>query len=209
MIGLIKKDIYLILKNLSAVYLLAFLIVIIPATQNLEMLFPMLSFLLAMILSTQIAATMALDEKSNWKKMVFAMPLSKYAEYLLSLLLGIISAGFVFLFGVLFAYGLPNLTKGWDEVIAYSGVSFCICVLYNAIMIPATYKFGASKSRMVLLVIVAILPTVGTLIMKKTGIKLSTIALTPQTIVMLCLGGILVIEFVSFMLSIKIRKKRE
>lgn len=76
-------------------------------------------------------------------------------------------------------------------------------------MIPATYKFGASKSRMVLLVIVAILPTVGTLIMKKTGIKLSTIALTPQTIVMLCLGGILVIEFVSFMLSIKIRKKRE
>ena len=70
MIGLIKKDIYLILKNLSAVYLLAFLIVIIPATQNLEMLFPMLSFLLAMILSTQIAATMALDEKSNWKKMV-------------------------------------------------------------------------------------------------------------------------------------------
>ena len=84
-----------------------------------------------------------------------------------------------------------------------------ICVLYNAIMIPATYKFGASKSRMVLLVIVAILPTVGTLIMKKTGIKLSTIALTPQTIVMLCLGGILVIEFVSFMLSIKIRKKRE
>lgn len=105
--------------------------------------------------------------------------------------------------------GLPNLTKGWDEVIAYSGVSFCICVLYNAIMIPATYKFGASKSRMVLLVIVAILPTVGTLIMKKTGIKLSTIALTPQTIVMLCLGGILVIEFVSFMLSIKIRKKRE
>lgn len=156
---------------------------------------------------------MALDEKSNWKKMVFAMPLSKYAEvaskYLLSLLLGIISAGFVFLFGVLFAYGLPNLTKGWDEVIAYSGVSFCICVLYNAIMIPATYKFGASKSRMVLLVIVAILPTVGTLIMKKTGIKLSTIALTPQTIVMLCLGGILVIEFVSFMLSIKIRKKRE
>ena len=31
MIGLIKKDIYLILKNLSAVYLLAFLIVIIPA----------------------------------------------------------------------------------------------------------------------------------------------------------------------------------
>lgn len=106
-------------------------------------------------------------------------------------------------------YGLPNLTKGWDEVIAYSGVSFCICVLYNAIMIPATYKFGASKSRMVLLVIVAILPTVGTLIMKKTGIKLSTIALTPQTIVMLCLGGILVIEFVSFMLSIKIRKKRE
>ena len=213
MIGLIKKDIYLILKNLSAVYLLAFLIVIIPATQNLEMLFPMLSFLVAMILSTQIAATMALDEKSNWKKMVFAMPLSKYAEvaskYLLSLLLGIISAGFVFLFGVLFAYGLPNLTKGWDEVIAYSGVSFCICVLYNAIMIPATYKFGASKSRMVLLVIVAILPTVGTLIMKKTGIKLSTIALTPQTIVMLCLGGILVIEFVSFMLSIKIRKKRE
>lgn len=213
MIGLIKKDIYLILKNLSAVYLLAFLIVIIPATQNLEMLFPMLSFLLAMILSTQIAATMALDEKSNWTKMVFAMPLSKYAEvaskYLLSLLLGIISAGFVSLFGVLFAYGLPNLTKGWDEVIAYSGVSFCICVLYNAIMIPATYKFGASKSRMVLLVIVAILPTVGTLIMKKTGIKLSTIALTPQTIVMLCLGGILVIEFVSFMLSIKIRKKRE
>ena len=77
MIGLIKKDIYLILKNLSAVYLLAFLIEIIPATQNLEMLFPMLSFLLAMILSTQIAATMALDEKSNWKKMVFAMPLSK------------------------------------------------------------------------------------------------------------------------------------
>lgn len=76
-------------------------------------------------------------------------------------------------------------------------------------MIPATYKFGASKSRVVLLVIVAILPTVGTLIMKKTGIKLSTIALTPQTIVMLCLGGILVIEFVSFMLSIKIRKKRE
>lgn len=57
--------------------------------------------------------------------------------------------------------------------------------------------------------ILAILPTVGTLIMKKTGIKLSTIALTPQTIVMLCLGGILVIEFVSFMLSIKIRKKRE
>lgn len=57
--------------------------------------------------------------------------------------------------------------------------------------------------------LLAILPTVGTLIMKKTGIKLSTIALTPQTIVMLCLGGILVIEFVSFMLSIKIRKKRE
>lgn len=213
MIGLIKKDIYLILKNFSVVYLLAFLIVIIPATQNPEMFFPMLSFLLAMILSTQIAATMALDEKSNWKKMIFALPLSKYVEvaskYLLSLLLGTMSAGFVFLFGVLLVYALPSLTKGWNEVIAYSGVSFCLCVLYNAIMIPATYKFGASKSRMVLLVIVAIFPTIGTLIMKKADIKLSMIALTPQTIILLCIGGILIIELVSFMISAKIRKKRE
>lgn len=213
MIGLIKKDIYLILKNFSVVYLLAFLIVIIPATQNPEMFFPMLSFLLAMILSTQIAATMALDEKSNWKKMIFALPLSKYVEvaskYLLSLLLGTMSAGFVFLFGVLLVYALLSLTKGWNEVIAYSGVSFCLCVLYNAIMIPATYKFGASKSRMVLLVIVAIFPTIGTLIMKKADIKLSMIALTPQTIILLCIGGILIIELVSFMISAKIRKKRE
>ena len=106
-------------------------------------------------------------------------------------------------------YALPSLTKGWNEVIAYSGVSFCLCVLYNAIMIPATYKFGASKSRMVLLVIVAIFPTIGTLIMKKADIKLSMIALTPQTIILLCIGGILIIELVSFMISAKIRKKRE
>ena len=213
MIGLIKKDIYLILKNLSAVYLLAFLIAIIPATQNSAMLFPILSFLLAVSFSTQIAVTMDLDEKSNWKKIVFAMPLSKYIEvagkYVLSLLLAVLAAGFVFLFGLLFVYGLPSLTKGWAEIMAYSSISFCLCVLYNAIMIPATYKFGSSKSRIVLVVFVAILPTIGTLIMSRTGVTISMIALTPQTIVLLCFTGMFIIEFISFILSVKIRKKRE
>lgn len=202
----------MIIKNLSAVHLIAIIAVIIPALQNLSMLFPMLTFLLAIVLATQIASSMALDEKTNWERMVSSMPLSKYTEvaskYILLAILGVVSFILVIFLGSIFAFLLPTLNVGWDERIIYAVVSFSLCLLYNAIMIPATYKFGSSKSRLILFVFVAVLPTVGIFFIKQLGIDLSSINLTRRSMFLFCFVGLSIIELVSYAFSVKIRKRK-
>jgi len=71
-----------------------------PISQNPSSLLPTISILMGIIFSTQVATTMALDEKSNWKKIATAMPLSLReivaSKYILSIILSVLS-GIVYL----------------------------------------------------------------------------------------------------------------
>jgi len=215
MLGLIKKDLYLIMKNLSLVYLFTFAVVVVPLSQNSSMLLPMISFLVAIIFATQVATTMSLDEKSNWKKIVTAMPLLPQeivgSKYVLTVILSAFSGVIVLVIGAIIALLIPNVSLNFKNILTYAGVCFCICALYNAIMIPATYKFGSSKSRMVLIIFVT-LPTIVVAILRSLNINISLENFGSISIVKLLIFFVLlliVVFGISFFISVRIQKKRD
>lgn len=214
MFGLIKKDLFLIVKNLSLVYLFTFVVVIPPIIQNPSMLLPTISFLVAVTLATQIASTMVLDEKSKWEKIVTGMPLSDYevvaSKYILAVLFSFFSGIIVGIIGITVTLLIPAISYSFKIILVYAVLCVCIGILYNSIMIPATYKFGSGKSRMVLIAFVT-LPTLVIFVLRSMNIHINLDqlqTLSSLQLAMLLISFIILFINISFFISVRIQKKR-
>lgn len=207
--GLLIKDGYLILKNLSMIYLAAFLMAILPGFRNPSMLLPLLSMLVAVVLGSQVAVTLSWDEKAKWKTMLVSFPLSVFQEvagkYVLSLILSIISFIAVCLLGGLARRA--NIIMD-QSIILFAGLSFCVCLLYNMIMIPATYLFGSGKSRMVLIIFVGVLPTVAALLLRTLRIDITRISFDRRFLAVMLFSGMIILLTISFFISYMKQKVR-
>lgn len=158
MIGLIKKDLFLIVKSISPVYLIAVAAPSFVVTQNPQFFMPMLTLVIAFMFALQVTTTMSLDENVNWRRSVTAMPITAFHEaaskYILTLLLAVLSSLIVLGLGVIIGINLFSIDL--DTIIMYTFFCFSISVLYNTIVIPASYKYGTAKSRYFLMLFMVI-----------------------------------------------------
>lgn len=70
MLGLLKKDLLLIIRSMSPIYLVSFLVVILPIAQNPSFLMPIISLMVGLLFAMQVLSTISLDEIAKWEKML-------------------------------------------------------------------------------------------------------------------------------------------
>lgn len=210
MIGLIKKDIILIIKKISFIYLIAVLVPIIPIFQNPSYLMIIASLIISLLLAAQISVTLSLDETANWNKSVSAMPITGKEEvgskYILSFFLSLLSAILIFIVGVS-AYNIAKLTS--QIIVMYVVLGFCVGILYNSILIPATLKFGTEKCRFVLFIFIFI-PIILNLGLHalKIQINLNLLPFNFYQILLILLLLIILLMFISFLISVRIQNTK-
>lgn len=146
MIGFLKRDWYLLSTNLRFcfVFLLAF--AGLAAFTDFNASFA--SLYLILFSATSIMGLFNYDDFNHWEAYAAATPNGRRtmvdARYLLAAAVGVVVAAFQLLLG--FLDGTPHTLA-----LIYGGVFF----LYAAIILPVSYRFGGTKSRVVMIGVIA------------------------------------------------------
>lgn len=211
MTGLLRKDFLLIVKNFSFTSFIVYVILLPSMLQNSSMVIPMLCIATSMILAFQVSLALGQDESAKWLKNVSAMPITVaqevFSKYLLTYFIAIISIIISIVFVLISSIFLNTAT---ESNIMFLFIAFALVVLYNSIVIPATYKLGTGKSRYILYLFVLI-PTFSTLLLNSLDIKIdiNLNSLNFNFTVFLLAVSVIVLSIISFTISLQIQKKKE
>ena len=155
--GLLIKDL-LVLKKTGVIFVvLTGLYLVMNVFMDTDM-GPMLTFVCGLL----AISTFAYDEQAKWDACALSMPLTKRdmvrAKYALALILGFIGAVLGSVVGI--GRGLILGLMDWQGFLVSAGIAVCASFLFNSLTIPMLYKFGAEKSRLIMIACYA-LPLVG------------------------------------------------
>lgn len=210
MIGLLRKDIYIIVKEFKPVQFIPLTATIAAAALNPTFFMLIFSIMIAMIFAFQVTQTMSNDESSKWARALTAMPISRQSEagskYLLLLLMASISTVIVFIVGLV--AGAIQIVS-FNMVFLYTLLGFAYVLLYGAIIIPATYKFGSENSRYVFMLFIFI-PALAPLVFQSLKIDINIEWLINMKIlylIALVMLIMMVLVLASLYISVKILKK--
>ncbi len=207
--GLIIKD-FLVLKKTGRVFLLLLgLYLIMTIFMNTDM-GPLMVFICGML----SISTFAYDEQAKWDAYALTMPVSKRdlvrAKYVLAIILCFIGAVAGVVLSVASNLDAPFID--WNGILIASGIALCASYIFNSLALPLLYKFGAEKSRVILLACYAV-PLIGASLIMKELEKSSGSLLRLQSL--LNLGAILLpfvtiaLLFVSYLISLRIYNKKD
>jgi len=214
MLGLIRKDIYLIIKNFKPIQIFILIPTIFAATQNPNFLMPIFCIMISMILASQISQTLIIDETEKWNRILSAMPVSSSAEagskYILLIIAALLSSVILLLTGLL-AESKGIITKPF--IIIYTIFGFFYAIIYGAIDIPSAYKFGVYNTRYILMIFIFI-PTIIPLILNSLNIDFTSALyfitkLNRNVIVLSIIFLTIIIALISFILTKIVINKRE
>ncbi|MCI9501304.1 MAG: ABC-2 transporter permease [Hungatella sp.] len=142
MTGLLKKDLMLIMKNISPAYFLAILPPVVVSLNNPAYFLFILSVTVGFLSAAQVSTTLDLDEKVHWQRNVMSMPVSiagiAMSKYILTLILAGLAGAAVALISSIYLK---------DVVVIYGVITLLMVVFYNAVVIPVSYRFGTGASR--------------------------------------------------------------
>lgn len=157
MLGLIKKDLIIMVKRMNPMQLLILFVVVIPISQFPQYTLISISLVISYMASILVSTSFTYDAASKWDEYAIALPFSAKqivkAKYMLVLILMVIAfalMGITFLFCLM--AGLSNL----DDLKLALLASLLFAVTYNAIQIPLIYKFGVEIGKYSLFVMLLI-----------------------------------------------------
>ncbi|MDI3536809.1 MAG: hypothetical protein PWP30_1291 [Eubacteriaceae bacterium] len=212
MIGLLKKDVYLIIRSLQPIILIAVVPPLFAASQNPAYIMMIISIVIPLIFVSNLTNTMSLDEKENWRKNLTAMPISVYEEagskFILLSVLALIAVCIVFFTGIICAK-IFNIDK--FSILIYMMLSSIYALGYGFITIPASFRFGTANSRYFFMLFVLI-PTMIPVILNTLRIKIDISWLENLhvvTIILIVLIAELLIGVLSFYITTNILKKKK
>lgn len=151
--GLILKDILNFKNQQGKTFLLIIVLYFFMALQmNNSSFFAGVWMILGLALSI---SSIAYDEKAKWDKYALTMPVTRkdivVSKYLLSIIF--IVAGDII--SLPLAYIIDkNISM---ETLAAYGILMAISIMFTGIILPFVFKFGAEKSRIIMILIAAIL----------------------------------------------------
>lgn len=181
--GFLKRDFYLMETNLKFYLLFIGAFALLAMFTDFSVSF--LSLYVVIFAMSGIAGLFSYDDMSRWTAYGAAAPTGRRAmvdaRYLLTLL---IAAGITLIQGLL---GLLNREPGAVPMTAvYSG----LFLLYAALALPVNYRFGGTRSRTVMIVLMAVLA--GAVGLGGSMLNMSAIhgevRLPPMTLVLPLLG---------------------
>lgn len=212
MIGLIKKDLLLILKNISIAYIFGILVPLFVVLQNPQFFMIIITLIISLMFAMQITTTMSLDENVKWRKNVTAMPITIFQEslskYILTFLLASLSSLIVFV--LVSIIGGVFLELNIYTIAVYTFLCFTIVILYNAIVIPVSFKYGTSKGRYFIMAFMAIPISIPYLLkIFDLHISIEKVITNVNSLLFLGFAVVLIILIVSLFLSVKILKGSE
>ena len=208
MTALILKDIAAMKKTLMSTLVICFAIVFFGSYEKSIVMIPLICTVMPLILT---AIAFGYDTNSKFEQFAFSMPI-KRSSFVLSKLF------FAFAFGVLGAITVLILliTKGevkLETIILISIFTFISSILMSAIQLPFMLKFGAEKSRLIMVItyfaifaISSLLKNVSGLFMKAMEIFRNISLFAVYSVLILAELAIIII---AIRISIRIMVKKE
>lgn len=209
MLGLIKKDIFVMAKRFQKIQLLIMMIVIIPASQFPDMALMLIGMVLAYLAVMLVSISFGYDVNSKWDEYVIVLPVDSGKIVLSKMLLGnfymLMEMGIMTL---IYAAGSLFHAFAFEKYAEAQAIIFIFCSLYNALQIPVIYRFGTEMGKYVFIIMLLLfygMIALGAyfnvnLIELSLGFEAGSWAIL--------FAGIMLFEYISFMVSKRIYEKR-
>lgn len=147
MLGFLKRD--LSLQMVNAKFYLCFVLAFAGLAVFTDFAASFVSLYLVIFSGTSIMSLFSYDEANHWEAYAAAAPNGRRAmvdaRYLLAAGIGVV----VFLFQLVL--GILDKSNQLETALLYAGAF----LLYAAVILPIAYRFGGTKSRIVMIVVVA------------------------------------------------------
>ena len=215
--GLYVKDLQLLAKQ--KLFFLAIIFLTVMNSYNLESL-AIVPALMLFFFVTLIFTTVTYDEMNHGLAFLFTLPISrkKYALQKYSLaLIGSILALVISVVIVFSMTGIQGKTVNLEEFGLTLVSLFIVGVFYISLMMPVYFKFGEQKSRMIMILLMAVIffcAYLGKSVIVKLGINLNAILqrISDTPLWLMLTGGVVaggLVGVLSYLLSLKILEKKE
>lgn len=149
MIALLKKDIFVMDKQMRVLVILALLFNLIPSDSGLGATYAML---IALMLPM---STVSYDERCKWDRYAAMLPWTPQqivgSKYVLSY--GALALGVALITLGNFARTLYGGATDWGETGSLLAIYLVIIAVMTAVIYPLIYRFGSEKGRLILVVV--------------------------------------------------------
>lgn len=167
--GLVLKDFLCLRRVIRSMLLVAVFYFLLSFTDMFDL--SIMAGIIMILLSFIPANCFSYDKAAGWDVYAGTLPVSRAqqvcARYLTILLL--IVLGWVFSLAVAGVGSLFGLMRDWDVFLVTDVACTLVALLFNAIMLPLLYKFGAERARVLFYVVLAGLFLAGFLVFKLLG----------------------------------------
>lgn len=208
MIGMIKKDIFIIQNNIKSLIAAIIIYCLFALTNNMD-----ISFLIPFMTTMISISTFSYDDFNNWHSYAVSLPQGRNnvvkGKYITTIALTLVAT----IIGIILSFlvGLRNNSINIEEIFSsISGSLFAIVILISVIY-PILFKFGAEKGRIGLFTfgfgIFGLAIILGKLIPIDIPLPLITFFNTYGWIMVIIISIITIV--VSYLLSLKIYSKKE
>ena len=150
MLGMIKKDIFMITNNLKSLLLAMMIYFFYTMMFDMDM-----SFILPFMIMMLCISTFSYDDYNNWHSFASALPKGKInivkSKYITTISLTIIAT----IISIICTFIISNLKTTInfsDAISSISGYLFAIFILVS-ILFPFLFKYGAEKGRIVMFIL--------------------------------------------------------
>lgn len=149
--GFFKRDCYLLLPNMRLYVGIVALMLFLALMTDLSRAATFITMYVFIYMVAGITGLFSYDNYNHWQAYAAAIPGGRRAMVGARYLLTLLSCGLGALLCLLLAAAARN-ENGAILVVLYSGAA----LLYAAITLPVCYRFGGDKTRMVMLIVVAV-----------------------------------------------------
>ncbi|HEX2998958.1 MAG TPA: ABC-2 transporter permease [Armatimonadota bacterium] len=208
--GLIIKDLVNLKKSGRTILLIiAFYILFAFMVDSMEF----LSGMIILMFAISTVSSFSYDSQAGWDTYARTLPLPKkdfvLSKYVLALLLTVSGTLLTLLLNWLF--GLFKNESNFTEALITSYAIFAVAVIFLAVMLPLIYRFGAERSRIIIIAVFAI-PAAAIVVLSRTNaLAAPSEALLIRLPMLLALSplGLIAVSGISFAISCRIFSRKE
>lgn len=174
MSGLVLKELYVVKKTARAYLLILLVYAVLTAVGTFDTSF--LSGFLALFVMMMPMTSFSYDDLARWDKYAAALPVGRRgivrSKYIFTLLL--VVAALVLGLGLSAAACALKLGgNSWTELVIVNFACVAVGLLLNAVIMPFMFKYGAEKSRVIMLAVFVVVFGGGLLLVQFGGESLA------------------------------------
>ena len=207
MIALLKKDIFVMDKQMRVLVILALIFNLIPNTDAFGATYAMMIALMLPI------STVSYDERCKWDRYAAMLPWSPCqivgSKYILSC--GAFLLGMVLILLGKDAQILYGNTVDWQETALLLALYLVLIAVMTAVVYPLVYRFGSEKGRLVMVAVFIAIFILGGGLMMVVGLEqfINRLGALPAPVLVAIAAAVLVgVNLLSYRLSVRFYLRR-